>query len=462
MPDRPDPDAYSTNGPHAVPSRATLDRRAFMAGSLAASASAGLLPGCASMTGPAAGFPPGFLWGAALAGHQVEGNDTNSDYWHMENLEPTLFTEPVGDAGNFYHLYEQDAALAAKLGFNSLRLSLEWSRIEPEPGAFSTAELNHYRRVLKALHAHGLAPMITFNHFAFPRWFAARGGFESPDAPALFARFVGRCTEHLGDLMHAAATFNQPNLINTVFWRKDLFAEMPVIRPMLAAAAQACGSDRFVPFLLGDQDVMQPILKQAHFEAMEAARAVRPDLPVGIALIMQHDEVADGPEALLEERRRQSYDDWLDIAAASDFTGLQIYTRGHLTEAGDIGPPDGAELTQMGYEFYPEALGPVVRYAAEKTGGALYITENGIGTEDDSRRVAFIDVAINELQACVKDGIDVRGYFHWSLLDNFEWLYGYRPKFGLVEVDRTTFARTPKPSAYHLGEIARRHGSRRS
>ncbi len=433
------------------------DRRTLLAAGLAAPV-ATLLPGCAATAMAQPGvFPNGFLWGAATAGHQIEGNDVNSDYWLMENVQPTLFVEPVGDACDSYHRYEADADLVQALGFNCLRMSLEWSRIEPEPGAFSIAELDHYKRVLEALRERGIAPFITFNHFALPRWFAARGGFEQEDAPELFARYVERATRHLGHLMHAVATFNQPNLIKTVFWRKNLFEEMPVIRPMLASAARACGSDRFVPFLLGDQDKMQPILKRAHMEAMAAAKSVRSDLPIGVTLIMQHDEVVDGPGDLLQEMRRTSYDDWLAVAAQSDFVGVQIYTRGRLTEHGDIGAPEGAETTQMGYEFYPQAVGPVLRYAAEKARVPIYITENGIGTEDDARRIAYTDRALADVEACLREGVDVRGYLHWSLMDNFEWLYGYRPKFGLVSVDRSTFERTPKPSALHLGAIARRN-----
>ncbi|UVO53773.1 glycoside hydrolase family 1 protein [Sphingomonas sp. SUN039] len=403
---------------------------------------------------PHRAFPKGFLWGASMAGHQVEGNDVNSDYWVLESVKPTVFAEPVGDACDFYHRYADDAALTAQLGLNCLRFSLEWSRIEPEPGNFSIAELDHYARVLEAVRSHGLAPFVTFSHFTVPRWFAARGGFEERDAPQFFARFVEKVTRHLGHFIHTAATFNEPNLINTVFWRKDLRAELPTIDPMVAAAAKASGSDRFVSYLLGDETKMQPVLKQAHFEAMRAAKAECPNLPIGVTLAMQDDQA---PAELLNARRRACYDGWLEVADKSDFLGIQVYTRGQVGPQGELPPPLGAERTQMGYEFYPQALGPVVRYAASKVRKPIFITENGVGTEDDARRIVYIDSALRALRDCLNDGIDVRGYLHWSLLDNYEWLYGYRPKFGLVAVDRTTFVRTPKPSAFHLGAIARRN-----
>jgi beta-glucosidase len=434
----------------ALPSITGVDRRTLLGVPLAAAVMSVAAPGSAAA--PRHAFPKGFLWGASMAGHQVEGNDVNSDYWLLETVRPTIFVEKVGDACDFYHRYAEDAALAARLGLNTLRLSLEWSRIEPEPGNFSVAELDHYERVLEAVRAHGLEPFVTFNHFTVPRWFAARGGFEVQDAPQLFARYVETAMRRLGGLMHSAATFNEPNLIETVFWRKSLRKAIPNIDPMIAAAARASGSDRFVSFLLGDQSKIQPILKRAHFEAMRAAKAVRSDLPIGVALAIQDDQ---GPADLLIERRRDCYDGWLEVADKSDFLGVQVYTRGVMGPDGELPPPAGAELTQMGYEFYPQALGPVVRYAASKVRKPIYITENGIGTDDDTRRVAYIEGALSALGDCLKDGIDVRGYLHWSLLDNFEWLYGYRPKFGLVAVDRRTFKRTVKPSAVYLGAIAR-------
>ena len=133
-----------------------------------------------------------------------------------------------------------------------------------------------------------------------------------------------------------------------------------------------------------------------------------------------------------------------------------------LEKSGDLGPEHGVELTQMGYEFWPEALEPCVRYASAKVNVPIYITENGIGAEDDTRRIEYIEKALLGLRNCLTDGIDVRGYIHWSLLDNFEWIFGYRPKFGLVAVNRDTQERTVKPSALYLGGIARSNSLRAS
>ena len=158
-------------------------------------------------------FPAGFLWGAATAGHQVEGGNVNADIWPLEWAKPSLFAEPSGDACDHYHRYQEDIALLAGLGSNAYRFSLEWARIEPEDGWFSRAALDHYRRMLATCHEHGVTPVVTYNHFVTPRWFAGQGGWASPDAASRFARFASAATKHIGDLLSWACTLNEPNLM---------------------------------------------------------------------------------------------------------------------------------------------------------------------------------------------------------------------------------------------------------
>ena len=153
-------------------------------------------------------FPLKFLWGAATAAHQVEGNNVNSDNWLLERAPNTMYKEPSGDACDHYHLYEQDINHLADLGFNAYRFSIEWARIEPEKGFFSRAELEHYRRMLEACHKRGLTPLVTYSHFTLPRWFAYQGAWENPESVDLFARYCDKATAHLGDLIAYAATFN--------------------------------------------------------------------------------------------------------------------------------------------------------------------------------------------------------------------------------------------------------------
>lgn len=398
--------------------------------------------------------PGEFLWGTATAAHQIEGNNVNSDFWVVEHATPTLFREPSGDACDSYHRYNEDAALAAGLGFNAHRFGIEWARIEPEPGRFSAAALDHYARVLESCRRHGLAPMVTLSHWTVPRWFAARGGFEQADSVDLFARFADKVGRRLGGLMTAATTFNEANIgrLARVLFNADGPRFRAASRAMFAAAAEASGSDRFASVLFPDLARSEENQIAAHVAAVQALKAAG-DLPVGLTLTMQAVEAAE-PGADVEAFTDELYGAWLGAAEPCDFVGVQTYTRIRVGAAGRLPPPEGAERTGAGYEFYPQALGDTIRFAAERLRKPIYVTENGIATDDDARRVAYIDAALAELRRAQADGIDVRGYFHWSLLDNFEWTAGYSQKFGLVAVDRASFERTPKPSARHLGRIA--------
>jgi beta-glucosidase len=205
---------------------------------------------------------------------------------------------------------------------------------------------------------------------------------------------------------------------------------------------------------LGDAYKLRDAMIAAHARARMALKSGPGDFPVGVNISLQ-DEQPVGPKSKRDKKCDEVYDPWLAAAAQSDFLGLQAYTRCRVGKSGDLGPEPGIELTQMGYEFWPEALEVCLRYAAERVRVPIYVTENGVSTEDDTRRVEYIERALTGVMNCIGSGIDVRGYIHWSLLDNFEWIFGYRPKFGLVSVNRLTQERTIKPSAHYLGAIAR-------
>jgi len=399
-------------------------------------------------------FPSGFLWGAATAAHQVEGNNVNSDLWVMEHVQPTVFAEPSLDACDHYHRFAEDIRLLASLGLNTYRFSIEWARIEPERNHFSRTALEHYRRMLAACHENGVTPMVTFYHFSSPRWFAALGGWERAVSGDLFVRYCERAARHLGDLMAFATTFNEPNLPMLLRWMKHIEIPVTTVMRMRSQASRATGCDRFGCFFLGDAHKLQDVMIAAHHRAVSAMKSGPGDYPAGFSIAIQ-DEQAVGPKSKRNRKCAEVYDPWLAAAAGSDYLGVQAYTRCRVGPKGDLGPEPGVELTQMGYEFWPEALEACVRYASERVKAPIYVTENGVSTEDDARRIEYTRRALAGLQRCLADGIDVRGYIHWSLLDNFEWIMGYRPKFGLIEVDRETQRRTIKPSAYYLGEIAR-------
>jgi beta-glucosidase len=427
-----------------------LTRRALIAAaSIAAPATQAV-----AQAAPAGNMPKGFLWGAATAGHQVEGNNVNSDTWLLEQLKPSPFMEPSGDACDHYHRFEADIAMLAKLGFNTYRFSLEWARIEPAKGQFSAAELEHYRRVAAACRQHGLTPVITFNHFTVPRWFAAQGGWENPESPALFARYCEYAVKGVGELAGAAATFNEPNIGLLLHWMLPPFI-LDQMKQAMVDAAKACNSPTFSSAQFGRQEVMLPNLIAAHRQGYAAIKAGPGDFPVGATLAMMDDQPV-GEGSRRDEKRAQCYGSWLDVLKATgDFVGVQTYSRARIDAKGQMQPPKGAELTQTGEEFWPQALEQTIRYAHAATGKPIYVTENGLSTEDDTRRVAYIKIALQGVKACLADGVPVKGYSHWSLMDNFEWVFGYGPKFGLVAVDRATQVRTPKPSAVMLGAIAR-------
>jgi beta-glucosidase len=435
----------------------TLDRRTFLAAASAGAAAASLPLGQASARS-AAGFPQGFLWGAATAGHQVEGNNVASDVWLLENVKPTLFAEPSRDAVNSFELWPTDLDLARGLGLNTYRFSLEWARIEPEPGLFSVAMLDHYKAMVEGCRARGLTPVVTFNHFTTPRWFAALGGWAAPGSPDLFARFCDRAARHLAQGIGYAVTLNEPN---TVALMGDVFPPqfLGALRAMNAAAARACGVPKFTNVMIpdpADLETVQPNLIAGHRAGKAAIKAARGDLPVGVSLAMSDDQ-AVGENSLRDAKRGAFYGPWLEAAKADDFLGLQNYARARWDDKGMLPPPAGAALNGMGQEVYAPSLAGAVRYAHAATGVPILITEHGVNTPNDAVRAALIPAALAELQKVMAEGVPVKGYVHWSLLDNFEWIFGYKAQLGLCTVDRTTFKRTPKPSAGVLSAIARRN-----
>jgi beta-glucosidase len=432
-------------------SQMSISRRQFTAGTIAGMANAfGAAP-------PGGTFPNGFLWGAATAAYQVEGNSINTDLWVLEHVKPTIFQEPSGDACDHYHRYADDIRLLAGLGLNTYRFSIEWARIEPEQGFYSNAELDHYRRMLAACHENNVKPMVTSYHFSAPRWFAGNGGWEAADSADLFTRYCERASKHLGDMISFATTFNEPNVPMLLHWiSMDFGGGADVAGKMFKEASRAIGSDKFGSFFMGNAEKLRDNMVAAHHRGMGAMKSGPGKFPVGVNLAMSDDQAA-GPDSRRDQKREEVYGPWLRAAAKSDFVGVQTYTRSRVGPEKDLPPEKGVEVTQMGYEFWPEALEQTIRYASQQAKVPVYVTENGISTEDDTRRIEYIRRALAGVQHCLDDGVDVRGYIHWSLLDNFEWMLGFRPKFGLVAVNHETQERTPKPSARFLGEIARRN-----
>lgn len=435
---------------------------------LAAGAAIATLPLSTAMAARprARAFPKGFLWGAATSGHQTEGNNVNSDIWVLENVKPTFFHEPSSDAVNSLELWPRDLDLVQSLGLNSYRFGLEWSRIEPEPGLFSVAMLDHYKAMIHGCRVRGLTPMVTFSHFSCPRWFAMRGGWVNPESPDLFARFCDRTARHLAAEIGYAITLNEPNPLVASFEppRPDRIKKL--LGDTMAAAAKATGSDRFVA--LGpigvDPESYNRNLIAAHKAARAAIRAARSGLPVGVTLAIPDDQEVE-PGSLRERYRQEAYVPWLEAAREDDFLGVQNYDRQLWDAKGKVAPPSGDSRSgseafaynASGGIVYPDSLANAVRYAYSIAQVPIIVTEHGVNSHDDTVRANLIPNALSELKKAIDEGIPVKGYLHWSLLDNYEWVSGYKHQYGLVMVDRSTFKRTPKPSAYALGAFAKRN-----
>jgi beta-glucosidase len=439
-----------------------MDRRSFI-GAAVAVAGAAALPGAArAAAGSNQRFPEGFLWGAATAAYQVEGNNVNSDVWAMEHAHPTVYAEPSGDAANSFALWPVDLDLVKNLGLNSYRFSLEWARIEPAKGEFSSAMLDHYMAMIEGCRTRGLVPVVTFNHFTTPTWFAAQGGWSNPEAPSLFARYCGRAARHLAAGIGYATTLNEPNLSGVLdlvlpgdIGKRLLGAD----KAMQAAAARAHGVPRFLPgnpLYVADPQLVQAHLLAGHKAGRDAIKSVRPDLPVGVSLAIIDDQAA-GEHSMRDAMRDKLYRAWLEAARGNDFVGVQNYERTIWDDKGPLPPPKSAEINDAGAEIYAASLADVVRYAHDVSGVPVMVTEHGVNAADDRKRARLIPAALAELKRAIDDGVPVLGYMHWSLIDNFEWVFGYGPRFGLCTLDRKTFKRTPKPSAAVLGAIARKN-----
>lgn len=413
-------------------------------------------------------FPPSFLWGAATAAHQVEGGNVDSDWWDWERRPGTPCVDRSGVACDHYHRYPDDIAALTALGLNTYRYSIEWARIEPEDGTFSGNELDHYRRMTDAVREAGLAPMVTLHHFTLPRWLAARGGWTDPGAPARFARYCDRVVRALGDRVEWYCTINEPGIVAFGGYLGAL-GFPPDTRDTRAWERATAG------------------LIEAHRLGLAVVKDARPDARVGLTHSMMEWDADERGRPFMEWLRRRNEDVFLEAAERDDFVGVQTYTRVpvHLSardaallrlamrsrwvtdtvvapfirrQSLDPEPPlpAGTRRTQMGYEFRPEAVAATIRRVASLLPGReIVVTEHGVATDDDTERVEFIDRGLRAIHAEIAAGLPVRGYVHWSALDNFEWVRGYSMRFGLLGVDRSTLERTVRPSARFLGAIAR-------
>ncbi len=420
-----------------------------------------------------------FMLGAATAAHQVEGNNIHSDYWVQEQIQHSSFDEPSLDAVDHYNRYEEDIKLMAEAGLNTYRFSIEWARIQPEPDAWVEEEVEHYRKVIKCCHENGVTPMVTMHHFTSPKWLITQGGWENPKTVDKFAAYCKRLVEELGDLLEYVCTINEANMrLQLAALIKDMMKRMmggntggnaaqsdvqvginmmpENIKLGMIEAAEAFGIEdptkihTFISQCSAEGDIL---VMKAHEAARDAMKEACPHLKIGLTLSLHDMQPYEGGEQHAAREWDEEFLHYLPYIEKDDFLGVQCYSRKRFNENGVTQPAEGARRTQMGYEDYPMSMANVVRKVAEDFKGTLIVTENGIATDDDERRCEFIKEVAEGIQACIEDGIPVKGYMYWSLLDNFEWQKGYSMTFGLIAVDRTTQTRYPKESLRVLGSF---------
>jgi len=406
-------------------------------------------------------FPKGFLWGAATSAHQVEGNNHNQwTEWELKNSKiksqnaklkkwPDFILEgypnPLqeknyisGRACGHYNRYEEDFDIAKSLGHNAHRFSIEWSRIEPEEGKFNEKEIEHYRDVIRALRARNLEPFVTIWHWTMPVWFARKGGFEKNGNIKYFVRFCEYVTKEFKDDVTFWITLNEPEIYTTSSYLKGVWPPQ---------------KKNLISYLL----VIKNLIK-VHRESYRIIKKIEPSAQIGIA---KNNIYFEAYQNKINNWILKKFIDWWwnfyflnRIKNCQDFIGLNHYFHNRIKNL-KFGQNENKKVSDMGWELHPEAIYYVLK-DLKKYNKPVYITENGLADTKDENREWFIKESLKNIHKSISEGVDVRGYFYWSLLDNFEWDKGFWPRFGLVEIDYKTLKRKPRPSSKIYGEIVKR------
>lgn len=399
-------------------------------------------------------YPKKFLWGASTASHQVEGGMQNQwsewEFSHAQQLaygaEERLKNIPnwegikqqATDAGNYlsgdgvdhYNRYEDDFDLLQKLHFNSYRFGIEWSRIEPQEGAWNNEAIAHYKQMLQALKKRNIEPVLTLWHWTMPIWFAKKGGFEKRANLQYFDRYVQKIMQELGKDVRYVITINEPTVYAALSYQTG---EWPPQRKNPLLCMRVLHN-----------------LAVAHRRAYRIIKANAAHAHVGIAAQLAQMQPAQ-PTRLnkcVVQIRAYAWNWWFlnRIRKQQDFIGLNFYFTEYITSTGSLKNPV-QPVSDLGWYMEPSGIEPLLQSITRRYHKPIIITENGLADATDAQRTWWIQQTMQALESALKNGVDLRGYLHWSLLDNFEWAYGWWPKFGLISVDRFTMKRTVRPSA---------------
>ena len=423
------------------------------------------------MNGLPLNFPTGFLWGTATAAHQVEGDNTNNDWWLFEQRPGAIWhNDRSGSACDWWQNAERDFDLMAKMGHNTHRMSVEWSRIEPEEGVFDPTVVARYREMLTGLHQRNIRPMVTLFHFSSPLWLARQGGWRNPSVIGHFRRFVRHTVEELGDLVTLWCTINEPNVYAALGYllgehapgEKSLLLYFRVLSHLLQAHSAAYRVIRAL-----DARAEVGLVKNLQiFEPLDPPRAAA----IGLARFLDHmfneltmTAIKTGSMRFPQGTGLETHSPLID---SLDFFGLNYYSRQRValrpkdgTRLKLLQPTPTAEVSDFGRngaygEVYPVGIYRTIRRASS-LGKPIYITENGLPDADDDQRPRFLITHLAQVHRAIAEGADVRGYYHWSFTDNFEWAEGWALRFGLVALDEARQVRTPRRSAELYSEIIR-------
>ncbi len=397
-------------------------------------------------------FPQNFLWGAATSAYQVEGGNSNSDWWEWEKA---VGKENSGNACRHYEFYEQDFDLAKSLNHNAHRLSIEWSRIEPEEGKFSEVELKHYIDVILSLRKRNIEPMVTLHHFTNPAWFSKAGGWENKHSVARFLRYCDFVILAMAGHVRYWITINEPMVY--IYHSYILGVWPPQEKSYLKAKAV---EDNLIRAHIKAYRLINKIYKESNLS--------KPSISIA------HNLQAFVPCTQNLRNRFAAYlrDKWYNFGfldeimrhKTMDFVGVNYYSR-QLVEPEKWGIKNLAvdvcknnhrpvKKNSLGWDVYPEGLYEVL-LKLKRYGLAVIITENGICTPDDNLRWEYIYDHLKNIHRAMEKGVNVTGYLYWSLMDNFEWDKGFGPRFGLIEIDYNTYKRTVRESAKKFGEVCK-------
>jgi beta-glucosidase len=412
-------------------------------------------------------FPDGFKWGSATSSHQVEGN-THNDWseWEQspariaqlkkEGKSPKDFIS--GRGADQYHLYEKDFDIAKELGHTIHRLSIEWSRIEPEQGKFDEKELQHYRDVIDALRRRGIEPMVTLWHFTNPVWFAKKGGFLHPDAPELYKRFISKVVDNLKDRVGLWITFNEADDVYAAMayyrgeWppqKKSIFLSIKFTLNIIRAHKLAYREIRKIyssSHVSQDQEILSSMSHNVNMPQIGIVENNRHFITGNFLGRLQ--------QRILEYFRNRFLLD--RVSSSLDFIGLNYYTIERFLGSYSVLPQQSV-MKEMDWEIYPPGLYHELM-ELRRYHKPVFITENGIADGTDMQRGSYVRDHLRYVWQAIQDGVDVQGYLYWSLIDNFEWARGFGPRFGLVEVDYDTLERKIRPSAREYATIIESNG----